>query len=89
MKIDWQTAKTYEDILYHKADGIAKIHQPPSQTQRLPSQTVLNSTTPLPTLAKIPTSVWYCSLVLDLTPTANTPSVLVAIKAFAELLVCR
>ena len=25
MQIDWQTAKTYEDILYHKADGIAKI----------------------------------------------------------------
>ncbi|HEY9605047.1 MAG TPA: enoyl-CoA hydratase-related protein, partial [Allocoleopsis sp.] len=25
MHIDWQTAKTYEDILYHKADGIAKI----------------------------------------------------------------
>ncbi|MCU0565638.1 MAG: 1,4-dihydroxy-2-naphthoyl-CoA synthase [Oculatellaceae cyanobacterium Prado106] len=25
MSIDWQTAKTYEDILYHKADGIAKI----------------------------------------------------------------
>jgi naphthoate synthase len=23
--IDWQTAKTYEDILYHKADGIARI----------------------------------------------------------------
>ena len=25
MQIDWQTAATYEDILYHKADGIAKI----------------------------------------------------------------
>lgn len=25
MQIDWQTAKTYEDILYHKTDGIAKI----------------------------------------------------------------
>ena len=25
MQLDWQTAKTYEDILYHKADGIAKI----------------------------------------------------------------
>ena len=25
MQITWQTAKTYEDILYHKADGIAKI----------------------------------------------------------------
>lgn len=25
MQIDWQIAKTYEDILYHKADGIAKI----------------------------------------------------------------
>lgn len=25
MQINWQTAKTYEDILYHKADGIAKI----------------------------------------------------------------
>jgi naphthoate synthase len=25
MALDWQTAKTYEDILYHKADGIAKI----------------------------------------------------------------
>ncbi|HEY9907816.1 MAG TPA: 1,4-dihydroxy-2-naphthoyl-CoA synthase, partial [Thermosynechococcaceae cyanobacterium] len=23
--MNWQTAKTYEDILYHKADGIAKI----------------------------------------------------------------
>jgi naphthoate synthase len=23
--IDWQTAKTYDDILYHKADGIARI----------------------------------------------------------------
>jgi naphthoate synthase len=23
--VDWQTAKTYEDILYHKADGIARI----------------------------------------------------------------
>lgn len=22
---DWITAKTYEDILYHKADGIAKV----------------------------------------------------------------
>ncbi len=22
---DWHVAKTYEDILYHKADGIAKI----------------------------------------------------------------
>lgn len=25
MQINWQIAKTYEDILYHKADGIAKI----------------------------------------------------------------
>ncbi|MBF2087562.1 MAG: 1,4-dihydroxy-2-naphthoyl-CoA synthase [Synechococcales cyanobacterium K44_A2020_017] len=25
MQIDWQTAKTYDDILYHKMDGIAKI----------------------------------------------------------------
>ncbi|MCG5061267.1 MAG: 1,4-dihydroxy-2-naphthoyl-CoA synthase [Limnoraphis sp. WC205] len=25
MSIEWQTAKTYEDILYHKAEGIAKI----------------------------------------------------------------
>ena len=25
MQITWQTAKTYEDILYHKTDGIAKI----------------------------------------------------------------
>ncbi len=25
MQTDWQVAKTYEDILYHKADGIAKI----------------------------------------------------------------
>lgn len=25
MTIDWQVAKPYEDILYHKADGIAKI----------------------------------------------------------------
>ncbi|MGI0485097.1 1,4-dihydroxy-2-naphthoyl-CoA synthase [Pantanalinema rosaneae CENA516] len=25
MTIDWQVAKTYEDILYHKTDGIAKI----------------------------------------------------------------
>jgi len=25
MHVDWQIAKTYEDILYHKADGIAKI----------------------------------------------------------------
>lgn len=25
MHADWQIAKTYEDILYHKADGIAKI----------------------------------------------------------------
>lgn len=25
MQINWQTAKTYEDILYHKTDGIAKI----------------------------------------------------------------
>ena len=25
MTITWETAKTYEDILYHKADGIAKI----------------------------------------------------------------
>ncbi|MBD2578607.1 1,4-dihydroxy-2-naphthoyl-CoA synthase [Oscillatoria sp. FACHB-1406] len=25
MQIEWQTAKTYEDILFHKADGIAKI----------------------------------------------------------------
>ncbi|NDJ16863.1 1,4-dihydroxy-2-naphthoyl-CoA synthase [Myxacorys almedinensis] len=25
MTHDWQTAKTYEDILYHKIDGIAKI----------------------------------------------------------------
>ncbi|MFP4219224.1 MAG: 1,4-dihydroxy-2-naphthoyl-CoA synthase [Phormidium sp.] len=25
MDITWQTAKTYEDILYHKRDGIAKI----------------------------------------------------------------
>jgi naphthoate synthase len=23
--MEWQTAKTYEDVLYHKADGIAKI----------------------------------------------------------------
>ena len=23
--MDWKTAKTYEDILYHKADGIAKV----------------------------------------------------------------
>ncbi|OUL23503.1 1,4-dihydroxy-2-naphthoyl-CoA synthase [Nostoc sp. RF31YmG] len=25
MQINWQTTKTYEDILYHKTDGIAKI----------------------------------------------------------------
>jgi len=25
MQVEWQTAKTYEDILYHKTDGIAKI----------------------------------------------------------------
>jgi len=25
MEIEWQTAKTYEDILYHKSQGIAKI----------------------------------------------------------------
>lgn len=25
MQMNWQTAKTYEDILYHKTDGIAKI----------------------------------------------------------------
>ncbi|WP_009632350.1 1,4-dihydroxy-2-naphthoyl-CoA synthase [Synechocystis sp. PCC 7509] len=25
MTINWETAKTYEDIFYHKADGIAKI----------------------------------------------------------------
>ena len=25
MSIQWRTAKTYQDILYHKADGIAKI----------------------------------------------------------------
>src|SRR5271165_1222967 len=24
MSIEWRTAKTYQDILYHKADGIAK-----------------------------------------------------------------
>lgn len=24
-QIKWETAKQYEDILYHKADGIAKI----------------------------------------------------------------
>jgi len=34
-----ENRQTHEDILYHKADGIAN-HQPPSQTQRLPSQTV-------------------------------------------------
>ncbi|NET32648.1 MAG: 1,4-dihydroxy-2-naphthoyl-CoA synthase [Cyanothece sp. SIO1E1] len=25
MQVDWQVAKTYEDILYHKTEGIAKI----------------------------------------------------------------
>ncbi|NJN59308.1 MAG: 1,4-dihydroxy-2-naphthoyl-CoA synthase, partial [Leptolyngbyaceae cyanobacterium SL_5_9] len=25
MQVEWQVAKTYEDIFYHKADGIAKI----------------------------------------------------------------
>ncbi|MEM6521940.1 MAG: 1,4-dihydroxy-2-naphthoyl-CoA synthase, partial [Cyanobacteria bacterium P01_C01_bin.70] len=25
MDIQWQVAKTYEDIFYHKAEGIAKI----------------------------------------------------------------
>ena len=25
MDTQWQVAKTYEDILYHKAEGIAKI----------------------------------------------------------------
>ncbi|MUH00184.1 1,4-dihydroxy-2-naphthoyl-CoA synthase [Scytonema sp. UIC 10036] len=25
MTLNWQTAKTYEDVLYHKAEGIAKI----------------------------------------------------------------
>mgnify|MGYP002786126853 FL=1 len=25
MTVEWHAAKTYEDILYHKADGIAKI----------------------------------------------------------------
>ncbi|MGL4621295.1 MAG: enoyl-CoA hydratase-related protein, partial [Chroococcidiopsis sp.] len=25
MQVNWQIAKTYEDILYHKTDGIAKI----------------------------------------------------------------
>jgi naphthoate synthase len=25
MQVEWQVAKTYEDILYHKTDGIAKI----------------------------------------------------------------
>ncbi|KYC43899.1 1,4-dihydroxy-2-naphthoyl-CoA synthase [Scytonema hofmannii PCC 7110] len=25
MALNWQTAKTYEDVLYHKAEGIAKI----------------------------------------------------------------
>ncbi len=25
MQVNWQTVKTYEDILYHKTDGIAKI----------------------------------------------------------------
>ncbi|MGE5656021.1 MAG: 1,4-dihydroxy-2-naphthoyl-CoA synthase [Actinomycetota bacterium] len=25
MQVEWQTAKTYEDILYHKSSGIAKI----------------------------------------------------------------
>ena len=25
MQINWQSAKIYEDILYHKTDGIAKI----------------------------------------------------------------
>jgi len=50
MKIDWQTAKTYEDILYHKADGIAKITST-ALTNATPSvpKPFLNSTTPLPT----------------------------------------
>ena len=25
MKLEWRSAKTYQDILYHKADGIAKV----------------------------------------------------------------
>lgn len=25
MQIEWKAAKDYEDIFYHKADGIAKI----------------------------------------------------------------
>jgi len=87
MKINWQTAKTYEDILYHKADGIVKItiNRPQNAMPSVPKPS-LNSTTPLWMPAKIPTLVWYYSLVLDLTPMANTPSVPVAIKAFAELL---
>jgi len=41
MKINWQTAKTYEDILYHKADRHCQNHdQPPSKRNAFRPKTV-------------------------------------------------
>jgi len=40
MKINWQTAKTYEDILYHKAGHCQNHDQPPSKRNAFRPKTV-------------------------------------------------
>jgi naphthoate synthase len=55
----WQTAKTYSDILYHKADGIARvvINRPEKRNAFRPD-TVAEMMTPFPTPARTPRSAW-------------------------------
>jgi len=85
MKINWQTAKTYEDILYHKADGIVKItiNRPQNAMPSVPKPS-LNSTTPL--WMPEDTNIGVVLFTGAGPHRWQTPSVPVAIKAFAELL---
>ncbi len=86
MQINWQTAKTYEDILYQKTDGIAKITiNRPHKRNAFRPETVFELYDAFcnareDTTIGVVLFTGYGHILM-----ANMPSVLVAIKACGDM----